>query len=315
MNKLYKIRHPEVFQGEKHLKNTRPFFEGWYFKTTSKKTAVAFIPGISITNNEKKAFIQVITTNNSYYINYPIEDFKYNINPFYIKIRDNYFSFNNIHIDINEPDLRIKGDIYYIDHINIKKKFLSPNIMGPFSYLSFMECNHAICSMKCLATGTVKINNKNLSFKNNCGYIEKDYGISFPKNYIWCQANRFKKANAAFILSIADVPLKKIFFRGVICVLIINNEEYKFTTYNGAKIITEDIGDNNINITIEKGHYNLNIKAYYNKSLKLLAPHKGQMKKTILESITSNIKITLKKDHKIIFKDSATYCGLEIVTN
>ena len=47
----------------------------------------------------------------------------------------------------NIQNLRIYGDIKYTSSKNIHTSFFSPNIMGPFSYIPFMECNHAILSM------------------------------------------------------------------------------------------------------------------------------------------------------------------------
>ena len=61
MSRLYLIRNPEVFQGEKYLKMGKNYFEGWYFKNISKGEGISFIPGINIEETNKKAFIQVIT--------------------------------------------------------------------------------------------------------------------------------------------------------------------------------------------------------------------------------------------------------------
>ena len=152
MNRLYLIKNPEVFQGEKYLKTNKSYFEGWYFKNVSDKNGISFIPGINVDKdtNTKKAFIQVITNTSSYYINYSIDDFKFSEKPFYIKIKNNIFSKEGIHIDIkdNSQNIKIYGDIKYLNNKNIKTSNINPNIMGPFSYIPFMECNHAILSMK-----------------------------------------------------------------------------------------------------------------------------------------------------------------------
>ena len=55
------------------------------------------------------------------------------------------------------------------------------------------------------------------------------------------------------------------------------------------------------------------MKTKYDDGLKLSAPVKGKMKKDILESISASICVTLKKDNMIIFSDTSTNCGLEIV--
>lgn len=102
-------------------------------------------------------------------------------------------------------------------------------------------------------------------------------------------------------------------FKGIICVLIIDNQEFKFATYNNTKLIEYDIDNDSMNVTLKKGNYYLNIKSTYSVGLKLSAPVKGKMSKDIFESISSSITVTLKKDNVIIFSDISTNCGLEIV--
>lgn len=315
MNKLFLMKNPDLFQGEKYLNREKDYFEGWYFKNINDEEGIAFIPGINIEKNDKKAFIQVITNTSSYFINYHIKDFKFNFDPFYIQIKDNIFSKNGIHIQIEDKvqNIKIDGDIEYINNKNIKTSLLNPNIMGPFSYIPFMECNHAILSMQSQIQGSIKINNHKMNFHNGLGYIEKDWGVSFPKNYIWCQGNHFQKRNASFMLSIADIPFQFFSFRGVICSLIIDNTEFKFTTYNHAKVIEYDVNENLVNITLKRGSYSLNIKSTYDVGQKLSAPVKGKMSKEIFESICSSITVTLKKENVIIFSDTSNNCGLEIV--
>ncbi len=315
MKKLFLIKNPELFQGEKCINSSKNYFEGWYFKNTYDKNGISFIPGININGHKKKAFIQVITNGSSYFVNYNIDDFEFSSAPFYIKIGNNFFSKNRIHIDINDDtqNLIVSGDIQYSDGQNIRTNFFNPNIMGPFSYIPFMECNHAILNMKTTADGLININNRNMKFDGGTGYIEKDWGCSFPKSYIWCQGNNFQSSNASFMLSIADIPFKAFHFKGIICALLINNNEFKFTTYNNAKLIKYDVDNNLLNIVLKKGRYSLSICSKYDEGLKLFAPVKGKMKKDILESISTSITITLKKDNAIIFSDTSTNCGLEIV--
>ena len=315
MKKINLIKNPEFFQGEKYFETNKNYFEGWYFKNTNEKEGISFIPGISINKEERKAFIQVITNTDSYFINYDINDFKFSHYPFYIKIKNNYFSKEKVKIDIKDKkqNLTIYGSIKYSNNKNINTSFFSPNIMGTFSYLPFMECNHAILSMKSNCNGKIFINNDKIIFNNDIGYIEKDWGCSFPQDYIWCQGNNFKNSDASFMISIADIPFKIFNFRGLICSLIINDKEYRFATYNGSKIIKYKINKDKINITLKRGDYYLDIEANNNLGSRLSAPVKGKMDKNISESITSIINITLKYKNQIIFSDTSTNCGLEIV--
>ena len=115
------------------------------------------------------------------------------------------------------------------------------------------------------------------------------------------------------MISIANIPFKFFNFRGLICVLIVDNKEFRFTTYNNSKLIKYDIDDDSLDITLRKGHYYLNIKSKNSSGLKLSAPVKGKMGRDISESISAMITVTLKKNDEIIFSDTSTNCGLEIV--
>ena len=181
MNKLFLIKNPDLFQGEKYLNTNKNYFEGWYFKNTNKSSSIAFIPGVNITKNEKKAFIQVITDKMSCFINYDINDFKYSLTPFSIQIGENFFSKEKVCININDcfQNVVIHGELIYFDNKNIKTNILNPNIMGPFSYIPFMECNHAILSMQNSIKGIININNKNINFENGTRLYRKRLGNFF----------------------------------------------------------------------------------------------------------------------------------------
>ena len=315
MKKLFLMKNPELFQGENYLKENKDYFEGWYFKNTNINYSISFIPWINIDEKEKKAFIQIITNDTSYFVNYNIDDFKFSFEPFYIKISNNFFSKNSIHIDIKDDtqNLTVFGDIRYSNGKNIGTNFLNPNIMGPFSYIPFMECNHAILNMKTRADGLIHINNNKIKFDDGIGYMEKDWGCSFPKSYIWCQGNDFQNSNASFMISIEDIPFKAFQFKGLICDLIIDNHEFRFSTYNNSKLVKYDVNDTSLNIILRKGHYFLDIKSKYTSCLKLFAPVKGKMSKDIFESISTSIIVTLKKDNDIIFSDTSTIRNCKLI--
>ena len=319
MRKLFLIKNPDLFQGKMYLKkNVKKdinYFEGWYFKNVCGNDGISFIPGINIEGMTKKAFIQVITNDESWFIDYDIDDFEYNYDPFWIRIGNNYFSKNRIHIDIKDLalNLNILGDLKYRESRNISRSLFSPNIMGIFSYIPFMECNHCILSMRNVVNGVIDINDRKLVFSNGVGYIEKDFGCSFPKSYVWLQGNCFKNSSSSFMLSIADIPFKLFNFRGLICSLIVNDKEYRFATYNNSKILKYDISDDGIDILLRKGKYFLEVKSKCGDGLMLKAPVDGSMKKEILESINGDIMVTLRRKKEIIFSDVSVNGGIEIV--
>lgn len=307
------MKNFELFQGKKRIQKNANYFEGWYFKQFNDSQGISFIPGINISAGKKQAFIQVLMAKNSYYIPYDFSCFKYSDFPFFIEIGDNYFSKELILLNIQNKDISIYGELKYKNIEEIKKSFLSPNIMGPFSYMPFMECNHAVISMKHDVVGSLIVNNQFMDFHNGFGYIEKDWGTSFPKCYLWCQCNHFVGKDSSMFFSIANIPFKAFCFQGFICVLTLDNIEYRFATYNNSKIQKFEISEHTVNIDLRKRQYNLNISCTISNGRSLLAPVKGQMNKLIKESMDSVINISLRENNKIIFSGVSNHAGLEIV--
>lgn len=144
--------------------------------------------------------------------------------------------------------------------------------------------------------------------------MEKDWGTKFPKSYLWCQANSFKIKNSSFFLSIAEVPFKRMNFNGFICVLLIDGKEYRFATYNLARI--KNIQMNNresISLLIKKNKYELYINIKKKDGQKLIAPNANGMKKIINESLDSEVNVKLLKGNEVLFEGVSLNTGLEIV--
>lgn len=248
-------------------------------------------------------------------MSYSFQDFSFINSPFSIKIANNSFSLDEINIDINNSFhmLNIEGNIHFSNRTSIASNFFAPNIMGPFSYFPSMECNHAVLSMKSNVSGSLHFNDNLINFDNGVAYIEKDWGTSFPKSYIWCQSNEFLAFPANFMLSIAKIPLGNLNFTGIISDISFENKEYKFTTYYGAKLKKYDVNNNSIFIEIQQGNKTLSVSSLSENSNFLLAPSNGKMNKEILESISSKINVQIKEKDKIIFSNSGFNSGLEIV--
>lgn len=289
----------KYFFGPKNKKN---YFEGWYFKHTSKNLNIAFIPSISITNStEKKAFIQVICNNFTERFDYNFDDFSSNTKSLNIKIKNNTFSDKSLNLNLKNKNYDIKVNLQYSPFL-----FLNSDIMGPFKHFPKMECKHNIFSMKHLINGSITINNDKYLFNNDLGYIEGDYGVSFPNKYIWIQSNNLR--NGAFFLSIASIPYGKIKFTGLIASLIIDSKEYRFATYNFSKILKNTTN----HIIIKKGKLTLNIFIKDSDKLTLSAPKNGNMTRKVYESINAIVEIILSKNKQEIYHEFGFNASIEI---
>lgn len=309
------IFHPEIFQGSL---NKNRYFEGWYFKHVSanRQHVFSFIPGVALTKSEKHAFIQVIDgiSGKTWNINYPLSEFSFSKSKFKVQVGSSHFLANEIKLEIDSPELKINGNLEYSGLVKYPSSAFSPGIMGWYSFVPFMECKHGIVSVQHKVKGQLKINDNEVDFSNGTGYIEKDWGKSFPESWIWLHCNTFSEPECSFTFSVAKIPWLGNFFMGHICFLYLKGKFYRFATYNGSKITKLKFKKPFLEIELKNKDFLLKVKAEQKKAGELKAPVVGEMNRMIKESIDSDVEISLfTKNGQLIFTDSGTHAGLEII--
>ncbi|MDR2074532.1 MAG: hypothetical protein LBP36_04170 [Oscillospiraceae bacterium] len=272
----------------------RKFFEGWYFKHQNKNDTISIIPGVC----HDKAFIQIVTDEGSYNIDFDKNEFSKGEN---IKIDKNIFSFSGMEIDINKPDFKIKGKINYSNLTPIKY-----DIMGPFKFLP--QCRHGIISMHHSLNSYVDINDRHFDLNGGTGYIEKDSGCSFPERYAWVHSNDFYE-NCSVTAAIADIPFLGFHFEGLICIIHYKNKEYRIATYNGGKVLKckkDKIVVGNKNLKLE-------ICTQSRKSHALFSPIQGEMSGIIKESPSCKARFKFYENNNLIFDMESPKASCEFV--
>lgn len=310
--RLRSLFRPEMYHGWGKKNN---FFEGWYFKMVSddQQSAMAVIPGVAMDENgSQQAFIQLLDGINctSEYLRFPIESFEADPDKFFIRIDSNEFSANEMHLNLPE----IQGHLTFKNQTPWPSTWYSPGIMGPYSFVPFMECYHGIVSMDHSVQGMLEWGGNRYDFTDGRGYMEKDWGHSFPSAYVWMQSNHFSEKNISAKISVAKIPWLTGSFVGFIGGLWIRDHLISFTTYNGSKLIACDISQNHVEIVIEKKSLRLHVIADRQEGTQLASPIQGFMDGRVEESMTSQIYIHLldKKTGKSIFEDKGSNAGIEV---
>lgn len=304
--------NPEQFQG---WGKNQKYFEGWYFKVVNadETKAFAFIPGIAMDEEgNKNAFIQVLDgiKKTSAYHRFDASLFIPAEGKFLVDIGDNSFSENKIVLNLSD----VKGELNFTGNIPWPKPFYSPGIMGPYAFVPFMECYHGIVSMDHTIHGEIEVNNEKINFDNGRGYIEKDWGRSFPSAYIWLQTNHFSKPGISLKASVAKIPWIRNSFVGFIAGLWLHDRLIRFTTYNKSVLRKTFVDTEKAEIVIENKNYRLEILAHRDRATALASPILGLMDGRIEESMTSRTEVQLydKKSRQIIFNDTGRNTGLEV---
>jgi tocopherol cyclase len=310
-----RIYKSEIFQGNLKKKN---YFEGWYFKHVSHdlKHVWSFIPGISLTKNDQNVFIQAINgiTGETGYFSYDLDDFNWDKKNLYLKIGKSIFTDKYIDLNIQNEKLKIIGHLDYDNLIHFPVKVFSPGIMGWYSFVPFMECKHGIISVNHDVTGSIEVNEDEINFNRGKGYIEKDWGTSFPEAWLWIQANNFTDRNSSFTFSVAKIPWLGKFFIGFIAFFYYKNRFLIFSTYNHSVITEIKKTSGTIDLIIENHNYVLKVSTIESKFGELRAPVSGEMSRRIKESIDSEVTLSLfDKRNILIYKDSSKRAGLEVI--
>ena len=105
-------------------------------------------------------------------------------------------------------DANIGSESILVDITN----FISIDLGRPLHVYDRAKLNGALVARKA-------VDGENINFENGRGYIEKDWGTSFPKKYCWIQCNNFASSEDSLFFSIAHIPFLGFEFMGFIGIL------------------------------------------------------------------------------------------------
>ncbi|HEY5465952.1 MAG TPA: tocopherol cyclase family protein [Clostridia bacterium] len=313
---MARIFNPEIFQGvHKH----RNYFEGWYFKLISRDRSrvLALIPGIAMGRGPQDAhsFIQVIDAhrNRVAYLRYPIEAFQTDHERFDILVGKSRFHSGGLSVDHEGDGHVLQGDVSFSDIVPYPKTRFHRGIMGPFTFVPFMECRHGIVNIRQSLHGKLAFDGEILDFEGGEGYVEKDWGSSFPESWIWLQANHFDDPQVSFMFSVAEIPWLGSRFTGMISFLRTAETFRRFATYNRSHLDFLSAKWERVDAVIHHPEYTLEMEARFSPGGVLRVPKNGIMERTIEESISAEVAIRLiDRRGSVLFEGKSGNVGMEI---
>ncbi|MDX9728619.1 MAG: tocopherol cyclase family protein [Bacteroidales bacterium] len=312
ITKIRSIFDPSMYQG---WGNRRKYFEGWYFKVVNAQEtkAFAFIPGIAMDESgESHAFIQLLDgkAKRAEYFPFDAALFRPSDKKFDLSIGANRFSAGGLTFDMPA----IKGSLSFRECVPWPSRWYSPGIMGPYTFAPFMECSHGIVSMDHSIEGSLVINGEEIDFTGGRGYIEKDWGHSFPSAYIWMQSNHFDQPGISFKASVARIPWVTGNFTGFIAGFWYNNRLHRFTEYNRSRMSMLRTTESDVELEFRSRRYTLRLASTIDTPTSLASPVRGLMDGRIEESMTSVINLTLtdSDNGRVLFSGNGRNGSVEI---
>jgi tocopherol cyclase len=298
-----------------------PFFEGWYYKLVDRteRRRYAIIPGVFLGDGggETHAFVQVLDgqSGSAIYHEYPIEEFWSAEGVFDIRVGANQFTSDHVILDTRTADLTLMGRLDFQSPTPWPVTLRSPGIMGWYAWVPFMECYHGVVSLDHTLHGALQINGRHIDFTGGRGYIEKDWGKSFPEAWIWFQTNHFESAGTSLTASIARIPWIGSAFPGFIIGFWHAGTLYRFATYTGAETEHLDITDERITWIVRDKHHLLEMKATRREGGLLRAPTLEGMGRRIGETLNATVEVRLfglrAPGAGLLFGGTGRHAGLE----
>lgn len=297
-----------------------PFFEGWYYKliTADRARRYAVIPGIFLSDDPARhhAFIQVFDgmSGHATYHRYPPEAFYAASGAFDVRIGSSRFRINQIDLDIDDERRRVKGTLNFGEGRGWPVTVPSPGVMGWFGWVPIMECYHGVLRFDHMITGSLDVDGETLNFSGGRGYIEKDWGKSFPAGWVWMQSNHFRQHGLSFSASIAIVPSPLGWFPGFLAGVWMDGNFHRFATYTGAKVVKLEVSDQRVLWAMQDGKQRLEIYGMRGESTVLPGPTRLEMGARVPETLKSSIQLCLTdlNTRKVILDDTGECAGLEV---
>ena len=312
----FKLLHPEWYHGDGVQP---PFFEGWYYKMVSAdgRERLAVIPGLYRSRDaaESHAFIQVLDGRHgrSWYHRYPLEEFHADRRAFDVQIGANRFTCRSLQLDLHSDSGRLSGRITHAQIRPWPVAWRSPGVMGWYAWVPFMQCYHGILSMDHELNGTLQLETALLDFNGGRGYLEKDWGSSFPHAYVWMQSNHFEQPGTSLFASVAIIPWLRGAFVGFIAGFLHQGHLYRFATYLNGEIEQLELPENRISCILAGRSHRLDLQARLCRTGQLQAPGAAGMNLRIGESLDGTVAVTLseRKSGRVLFAQTGQHSGVE----
>jgi tocopherol cyclase len=230
-----------------------------------------------------------------------------------IRVGSGRFSARGISLGLEGEGSPIRAELSYGELGRPPLRLLSPGVMGPFSFLPFMQCRHGLVSLSHDVDGMLEVEGRKIDMGGGRGYIEKDWGGSMPRSWIWMQSNDFPARGDSVMLSIADIPWLGGSFTGFLFSASLGGRYIREATYTGARVEDCVISDGEVALSIARGGQRIDLRALRSSGGPLRAPVDGLLTRRIVETGDAVLKLRWTRGGELLFEGEAPGAGLELV--
>ncbi len=287
------------------------FFEGWYFKHRVGAQVLSVIPGVAVAEDgSRKAFVQCIHNRGSVIQYFPFAAFQADTGRLMVRVGKNEFCSDGARFALSDGRASVRADLRYGALSPLPRTWYAPSMMGPFSYLGFMECYHDVLSDGHGVHGTAEIDGQSVDFAGGRCYIEKDWGRSFPSSWVWLECSDFA-SDARVMVAVAAIPFLGGSFTGVLGHMRLLGKPLRLASYYGARVqAMRDEGDA-FHLELAQGGDRLILDVTKQGTSSLDAPVLGDMSRVIHEDPACTLRLQLRRRGRCLFEGVGRNAGFE----
>lgn len=307
---MLSIHKPSSLQGNF---DRNKYFEGWFHKIYSSKYKASFIViyGYATGNSTNKfGFIQVHIPNQQVLIMY-FDKNEIFCDPNQHVIRMGAHVLTTHKIDINTNEIGIQLDLTNNQPIRTFK-----NSMGYNYVIPNLPCYHAILNKSHTISGEIRAGDTSFVMGKDMGYLEKNWGTSFPDNYIWLHAVDPTNTEVNLLFSQAEIKWMGGTFLRHLGYLNFENECIDFRQFKNSEVSSTFVGSEKQLIRFSSKLIELEISIVLGGQVLFKGPEDGALRRDIVHYTDAFMEVKLKRNAETtVFRLVGNYENVQITND
>lgn len=307
---MLSINKPSNLQGNF---DRNKYFEGWFHKIYSTKYKASFILiyGYATGNSTNKfGFIQVHIPNQQTLMMYfNKNEILCDSNQHVIRMGAHVLTTHKI--DINTNEIGIQLDLTNNQPIRTFK-----NSMGYNYVIPNLPCYHAILNKSHTISGEIRAGDTSFVMDKDMGYLEKNWGTSFPDNYIWLHAVDPTNTEVNLLFSQAEIKWMGSTFLRHLGYLNFENECIDFRQFKNSEVSSSFGSYEKQLIRFSSKLIELEISIVLGGQVLFKGPEDGALRRDIIHYTDAFIEVKLKRNAETtVFRLVGNYENVQITND
>lgn len=271
------------------------FFEGWFQKVYSKahKASFILIYGYATHNSDDEfGFLQILIPNQTPEIVYfPKNEVACDIEKHIFRMGKNLLTTELIRIEINGLSIDL--------NMNNTQTFRTfKNSMGYTYFIPNLPCYHSVLNSAQSVSGEIKHQGQCYTFDHEMGYLEKNWGTTFPESYFWVHAIDPNNPAISLLFSRAKIVwLGKTYIKhvGYLCFA---GQQIELRALKNVTVSNSSISPENRSIQIRSAAAQLDLALEFGREVQFKGPKDGALSRMIAHQTDAKVEVSLTYENR-----------------